>query len=75
MDPGFPKGGIERVFAQYDRITSHRPPQEHPFKEQNPPDDEPPWWTDGPPITQAEHEQGVLKNNLGHDPQKQTSPP
>ena len=27
MDPGFPKGGIERVFAQYDRITSHRPPE------------------------------------------------
>ena len=26
MDPGFPRGGIERVFAQYDRITSHRPP-------------------------------------------------
>ena len=29
MDPGFPrgKGGIERIFAQYDRITSRRPPE------------------------------------------------
>ena len=71
MDPGFPrgKGGIERVFAQYDRITSRRPPQEPPLKEQKPPDDEPPWWN-APPITQAEHDDGVLKNTLGYNGQK-----
>ena len=86
MDPGFPRGGIERAFAQYDRITSHHPPdhemhKDEPEAKKDPPHvpgDEPPWWSPddmdanakGPPITQAEHEQGVLKNNLGHDPQK-----
>ena len=61
MDPGFPRGGIERVFAQYDRITSHHPPEEaheenkpdapkdqpkpDEPKDQPKPDDEPPWWS------------------------------
>ena len=51
MDPGFPRGGIERVFAQYDRITSHHPPdhemhKDEPEAKKDPPHvpgDEPPW--------------------------------
>ena len=75
MDPGFPKGGIERVFAQYDRIMLHRPPEhdmqaEPQANETQPvPGDEPPWWT-APPISQAEHDEGVLKNDLGYHGQK-----
>ena len=51
MDPGFPRGGIERVFAQYDHITSHHPP-DHEMHKDDPeankeppqvPGDEPPW--------------------------------
>lgn len=51
MDPGFPRGGIERVFAQYDRITLHHPP-DHEMHKDDPeankeppqvPGDEPPW--------------------------------
>jgi hypothetical protein len=51
MDPGFPRGGIERVFAQYDRITSHHPPDHEMHKDEpeankeppHVPGDEPPW--------------------------------
>jgi hypothetical protein len=67
-------GGLEKVFAQYDYIVhgnhveSTKPspikPNQSPL---NPPADDPPW---RPPITQAEHEQGVLKHNLGYEPQK-----
>ena len=67
-------GGLEKVFAQYDYIVhgnhveSTKPspikPNQSPL---NQPADDPPW---RPPITQAEHEQGVLKHNLGYEPQK-----
>lgn len=49
MDSALPPGGLDRVFAQYDHIVSHRPgdpstaPEEPPANE--PPADEPPWWT------------------------------
>ena len=53
MDPGFPRGGIERAFAQYDRITSHHPPDHEMHKDEpeakkdppHAPGDEPPWWS------------------------------
>ena len=46
MDLAIPRGGLERVFAQYDTILSHHPPM-HPSEPEplpsNPPVDTPPW--------------------------------
>ena len=69
MDAGFPKGGLEKLFAQYDRIVSRKPAMPDAI-----PNDEPPWKAPeeipSPPITQAEHDEGMLKQNLGYDPEK-----
>ena len=85
MDWAGPPGGLEKLFAQYDHIvygnhaeSAQTSPIEPNPSPSNPPPDEPPWWSPdeldanakGPPNTQAEHEQGVLQNNLGYDPHK-----
>lgn len=51
MDPGFPPGGLERMFAQVDAIRSHLPRYQpspidpNPSPSNPPPRDEPPWWS------------------------------
>ena len=75
MDYALPRGGLDRIFKQYDHIASHHPPMQASPVERNPnppPADEPPWWSpddiQSPPISQKEHEQGAIKQNLGYDP-------
>jgi hypothetical protein len=77
MDWAGPPGGLEKLFAQYDYITHGAHQDAAKPLPSNAPPDHPPWWlpddtetAKGPPITQAEHEQGVLKHNLGYEPQK-----
>ena len=52
MDASFPRGGLEKLFAQYDNIRSHgrhefapSPIEPNPSPKNPPPADEPPWWS------------------------------
>ena len=62
---------LEQALRQYDHILSRRP---MPEPEHQHTADQPPWAPPSdipsPDITPAEHEQGVLKKNLGYDPSK-----
>ena len=62
---------LEQALTQYDHIMARRP---LPEPEHQHTADQPPWAPPSdipsPGITPAEHEQGVLKKNLGYDPSK-----
>ena len=62
---------LEQALRQYDHILSRRP---MPEPEHQHTADQPPWAPPSdipsPDITPAEHEQGVIKKNLGYDPSK-----
>ena len=65
---------LEQALTQFDHILVNRltapPPIESTPTPSNPKPDEPPWHSPSPGITPAEHEEGVLKKNLGYDPSK-----
>ena len=65
---------LEQSLTQFDHILVHRltapPPIESTPAPSNPKPDEPPWHSPSPGITPAEHEEGVVKKNLGYDPSK-----
>jgi hypothetical protein len=76
IDPGLPPGGLQSVFAQYDRIVSHHVPVNTPPPEAKPPvEDEKPPWSEPPaemaaPEATEEQTDARVKENLGFDPNK-----
>ena len=62
---------LEHALTQYDHVVSHsRLSEPLPEHQHEPPWAPPPSDVPSPGITPTEHEQGVLKKNLGYDPSK-----